>query len=338
LFFYTGFITGTFICAMASTYHLLMIGRIVTGIFGGVLGSISFAIVADLFSFDQRGRVMGFVQMAFAISQVGGIPVGLYLANHFGWEAPFFLIVGLSVLTGLVIIRFLRPVVAHMERKATVRPVEHLRKTVSNRSYQLPFLTTALLSIGGFMMMPFSTPFIINNLHISQTSLPLIYVITGIGSMVTLPMIGKLSDRIGKYPTFVGGSILAIIMVLIYTNLPPIPVWELILVNMIMFAGIMSRMIPATALMTAIPAMEDRGAFMSINSSLQQVAGGIASVIAGLIIYQQPNGSLQHFNTLGYVTISVMIVCIFLIYIIHNSVSAKIKAGMDMPPTELSPV
>ncbi|HSB93785.1 MAG TPA: MFS transporter, partial [Flavitalea sp.] len=300
LFFYTGFITGTFICAMASTYHMLMVGRIVTGIFGGVLGSISFAIVADLFTFDQRGRVMGFVQMAFAISQVGGIPVGLYLANHFGWEAPFFLIVGLSVLTGLVIIRFLRPVVAHMERKATVRPVEHLRKTVSNKSYQLPFLTTALLSIGGFMMMPFSTPFIINNLHISQTSLPLIYVITGIGSMVTLPMIGKLSDRIGKYPTFVGGSILAIIMVLIYTNLPPIPVWELILVNMIMFAGIMSRMIPATALMTAIPAMEDRGAFMSINSSLQQVAGGIASVIAGLIIYQQPNGSLQHFNTLGY--------------------------------------
>src|SRR6476659_9621187 len=66
LFFYSGFILGTFLCALASTYHMLMIGRIVTGIFGGVLGSISFAIIADLFSFEQRGRVMGFVQMAFA--------------------------------------------------------------------------------------------------------------------------------------------------------------------------------------------------------------------------------------------------------------------------------
>jgi predicted MFS family arabinose efflux permease len=338
LFFYSGFIAGTFLCAIASTYHMLMIGRIVTGIFGGVLGSISFAIVADLFSFDQRGRVMGFVQMAFAVSQVGGIPVGLYLANHYGWEAPFFLIVGFSVLTALVIIRFIKPVVSHMENKASVNPVLHLRKTVTNREYILPFVTTALLSIGGFMMMPFSTPFIINNLHISQLSLPLIYVITGLGSMVTLPLIGKLSDRIGKYPTFVGGSILAIIMVFIYTNLPPIPVWELILINMIMFAGIMSRMIPATALMTAIPAMEDRGAFMSINSSLQQVAGGIASVIAGMIIYQQPNGSLQHFDTLGYVTISVMIVCIFLLYIINSRVSTKMNPTVDIPPSELASV
>ena len=338
LFFYSGFIMGTFVCAMASTYHMLMIGRIVTGIFGGVLGSISFAIVADLFSFDQRGRVMGFVQMAFAISQVGGIPVGLYLANRFGWEAPFFLIVGLSILTAMVIIRFLKPVVTHMERKLAVNPVQHLRKTISNREYQLPFVTTALLSIGGFMMMPFSTPFIINNLHISQLSLPLIYVITGIGSMVTLPLIGKLSDRVGKYPTFVGGSILAIIMVFIYTNLSPIPIWELIVINMVMFAGIMSRMIPATALMTAIPALEDRGAFMSINSSLQQVAGGIASVIAGLIIYQQPNGNLQHFNTLGYVTISVMIVCIFLIYIINNRVAVKVNPSIQMPPSELASV
>jgi len=276
--------------------------------------------------------------MAFAISQVGGIPVGLYLANHFGWEAPFFLIAGFSILTAFVIIKFLKPVVTHMERKSEVNPVLHLRRTVSNRQYLLPFLTTALLSIGGFMMMPFSTPFIINNLHISQLSLPLIYVITGMGSMIILPVIGKLSDRIGKYPTFVGGTILAIIMVFIYTNLSPIPVWELIIINVIMFAGIMSRMIPSTALMTAIPALEDRGAFMSINSSLQQVAGGIASVIAGIIIYQEPGGKLQHFNTLGYVTISVMILCTFLLYIINNRVSSKINTSQNLPPSELATV
>jgi len=338
LFFYSGFIVGTFLCAIATNYHLLMIGRIVTGIFGGVLGSISFAIVADLFSFEQRGRVMGFVQMAFAVSQVAGIPVGLYLANRFGWEAPFFLIVGLSLLTALVIIRFLKPVVTHLQQRSSAKPVVHLRKTVSNHQYILPFVTTALLSIGGFMMMPFSTPFIINNLHISQQSLPIIYVITGIGSMVILPLIGKLSDRIGKYPTFAGGSALAIIMVGIYVNLSPVPVWQLIIVNMIMFAGIMSRMIPATALMTAIPSIEDRGAFMSINSSLQQVAGGVASVIAGLIIFQEPNGRLQHFNTLGYVTISVMILCVYLVLIISRRVAKKMSTVIEVPATEVEEV
>jgi predicted MFS family arabinose efflux permease len=323
LFFYTGFIGGTLICATASSFEWLMIGRIVTGLFGGVLGSISMAVVTDLFSFEQRGRVMGFVQMAFAVSQVAGIPIGLYLANHWGWHAPFFLIIGMSMLTTMLILRWLKPVTAHINANLRVNPVLHLKKTIANRSYILPFVTTAFLSIGGFMIMPFSTPFIINNVGISQHDLPVIYVITGIGSMVILPLIGKISDRVGKFPTFLAGTILSIIMVAVYVNLNPIPLWELILINTIMFAGIMSRMIPSTALMTAVPKMEDRGAFMSVNSSLQQVAGGVASMIAGLIIVQEKTGRLHHFDTLGYVAMVVMIVCAFFIYIISRRIAKK---------------
>ena len=323
LFFYTGFIGGTLICATAGSFEWLMIGRIVTGLFGGVLGSISMAIVTDLFSFEQRGRVMGFVQMAFAVSQVAGIPIGLFLANNWGWHAPFFLIIGMSILTTMLILRGLKPVTAHIDANVRVNPVLHLKKTIVNRSYILPFVTTAFLSIGGFMIMPFSTPFIINNVGISQNDLPVIYVITGIGSMVILPLIGKISDRFGKFPTFLAGTILSIIMVAIYVNLNPIPLWELILINTIMFAGIMSRMIPSTALMTAVPKMEDRGAFMSVNSSLQQVAGGVASMIAGLIIVQERTGRIHHFDTLGYVVMVVMIVCAFFIYIISRRIAKK---------------
>ncbi len=94
LFFYTGFILGTVLCAMAPSYQLLLGARIITGIFGGVIGSVSFAIITDLFEVEKRGRVMGFVQMSFAASQVMGLPIGLYLANHFGWHAPFWMIAG----------------------------------------------------------------------------------------------------------------------------------------------------------------------------------------------------------------------------------------------------
>ena len=325
LFFYMGFMGGTLLCATANTYEWLLIGRIVTGLFGGVLGSVSMAIVADLFSFAQRGRVMGFVQMAFAVSQVAGIPIGLYLANNWGWHAPFFMIIVISLITTLLIVRWLKPVAAHIEERSRVNPLVHLKKTIVNKSYLLPFLTTALLSIGGFMIMPFSTPFIINNVGISQLDLPIIYVITGIGSMIILPLIGKLSDKVGKFPTFVGGTVVSMIMVVVYVNLNPIPLWELIVVNTVMFAGIMSRMIPSTALMTAVPKVEDRGAFMSVNSSLQQVAGGVASVIAGFIIVQESTGKLRHFDTLGYVVIGVMIICACLMYVISSRVVKKMQ-------------
>ena len=38
LFFYTGFMAGTVLCALASSYHVLLIGRLVTGLFAGVVG------------------------------------------------------------------------------------------------------------------------------------------------------------------------------------------------------------------------------------------------------------------------------------------------------------
>jgi predicted MFS family arabinose efflux permease len=74
LFFYVGFVLGTLFCGVVGSYPLLLCARIVTGVFGGVIGSISFAIITDTFRMEVRGRVMGFVQMAFSASQVLGIP------------------------------------------------------------------------------------------------------------------------------------------------------------------------------------------------------------------------------------------------------------------------
>ncbi|HKZ38495.1 MAG TPA: MFS transporter, partial [Chryseolinea sp.] len=110
LFFYGGFIIGTLFCALAPGYQDLLLARIITGIFGGVISSIGFAIITDLFKLEVRGRVMGYVQMAFASSQVLGIPVGLYLANEWGWHSPFFMIVALSGLVGILIIFCMRPI------------------------------------------------------------------------------------------------------------------------------------------------------------------------------------------------------------------------------------
>lgn len=79
LFFYGGFIAGTVLCGIAGSYHMLLFARLVTGLFGGVVGSVVLAIVTDLFALEQRGRVMGFVQTAFAASQILGLPAGMYL-------------------------------------------------------------------------------------------------------------------------------------------------------------------------------------------------------------------------------------------------------------------
>lgn len=329
LFFYIGFTLGTFLCGIAPDYNSLLIGRIVTGLFGGVLSSISFAIVTDLFKMHVRGRVMGFIQTAFAVSQIAGIPVGIYLANHLGWHSPFLMIVGLCLLTAFVILKWMKPVNEHLQIVNETHPFRHLKNTVSNPQYIKAFLATALLAIGGFMLMPFSSTFLVNNIDISLDHLPLIFALVGISSLIVMPIIGKASDKIGKYKVFTVGSLLSIAMVIVYTNLYHVSLWFVIAVNIVLFTGIMSRMIPLMALMTAIPEMKDRGAFMGINSSIQQISGGIASVIAGMIVYQEtPTSPLHNFDLLGYITSFLMIVTLVQMYFINKTVEKKMAAGV----------
>jgi len=99
----------------------------------------------------------------------------------------------------------------------------------------------------------------------------------------------------------------------------------LVTVMVLLQIGIFSRMITASALMSAIPKPADRGAYMSISSSLQQMAGGLAAVIAGLIVVQAPEGTLLRFDTLGYVLVCTTLVSLTLMYFINRRVSRAVS-------------
>jgi len=324
LFFYVGFIVGTLFCGLANSYVLLIAARIITGLFGGVIGSISLAIVADLFPLQQRGRAMGFIQMGFGASQVLGIPISLYIANHFGWQSPFLMIVGLATIIWTFVMLKLQPITKHLELKTEKTAIKHLWHTLRLRDYRTGFLLTALLSIGGFMMMPWGSAFAVNNLNVSYGQLPLLFMASGIAALIIMPLIGKLSDKIDKAKLFTVAALSMMVIIVIYTNLTPVPFLLIITLIILMMTAIMSRIVPAMALVSALPKMQDRGAFMSINSSLQQIAGGLAAAVGGMIVVQRTKTSpLQHYDTLGYVIVVIIILNIIQLYRVSNMIKAK---------------
>lgn len=325
LFFYIGFIAGTIFCGLAHTYVVLVAARIITGLFGGVIGSISMAIITDIFALQQRGRVMGFIQMGFGGSQVLGVPIGLYLANAWGWEAPFWMVAALSIaIAGLIALK-LQPVVQHLLVQSDRSAFKHLLHTVAKGNYRIGFTSTALLSIGGFMMMPFGSAFAINNLGLTNHQLPMLFMVSGVSSIIIMPLIGKLSDKIDKFKIFAVASVWMMIMCVVYTNLGVTPLIVVMALNVLMMMGIMSRMIPSSALTSAIPEMSDRGAFMSVNSSLQQIAGGVAAAVAGMIVTQPRKGApLQHYNVVGYVIVGISIISILLMRRVDKMTKKKL--------------
>jgi len=332
LFFYVGFAIGTTLCALAPNYHLLLVGRIVTGLFGGVVGSIVLAIITDLFPLHARGRVMGFVQTAFAASQVLGIPIGLFLANRWSWHVAFGAIVGLAMAVIAAVLFLMRPVNDHLRLKQDRNAFAHLIGTVSEPSYALAFGVTTLLATGGYMLMPFGSAYTVHNLGIDIEHLPTIYLVSGLFSIFIGPLVGRASDAFGKFRTFLFGTAMSIVMVLIYTHLGQVTLTVAIIVNVLMFVGIFSRMIPSQALISAIPAPHQRGSFSAISASLQQLSGGLGSVFAAAVIAQNADGSLRHFDRLGYIVVGTAVVALTAMYFVQKQVTAKMDETDPITP------
>ena len=322
LFFYTGFILGTVWCGLAQSFESLLAARVVTGLFGGVIGSIVLAISTDLFPPQMRGRVMGLIQTAFAASQVLGIPIGIYLSNKWDWHVPFLAMAAFGLAGGLLVAWKMQPVNAHLGQPQRHSPWAHLYHTVTVPRHLLAFSITALLTTGGFMLMPFSSAYIVNNLGIDMHHLPTVYLITGVCTIFVGPLIGKASDKRGKWPVFVFGTALSMVMVVVYTHLGTIPMWALVAVNALMFVGIFSRMIPYQAMAASVPPAAQRGAFNAIGASIQQLSGGVASVVAGHIVTQAPDGRLQHFSVIGYVVVATSLVALALVWRLQRGLAA----------------
>jgi predicted MFS family arabinose efflux permease len=323
LLFYCGFIFGTFLCGIAADYVFLLVARIITGIFGGVIGSITYAIVTDLFSLQVRGRVMGFLQMGFAGAVVLGLPIGLYVANVAGWRSPFLVIAGLCAVVLVLLIRFLKPVDAHLKSASEHKPVDHLIQTVANPHYIKAFGAALLVAIAGFMLMPFGSAFAVYNNGISLDALPLLYLVSGVSGMFAAPLVGRLSDALGKYIVFCICSAIMMISVVIYGHLGLTPLWIVIVFSVMMFTSYLGRMVSSSALLTGVPDASDRGAFMSVNSSLNMFSGGIASLIAGSIVHQAGTGQIINYDILGYVVAGASLITIGLMYTIDRIVKQK---------------
>jgi predicted MFS family arabinose efflux permease len=172
------------------------------------------------------------------------------------------------------------------------------------------------------MLMPFGSAYTVHNIGIPIENLPYMYLVTGVCTMASGLLAGKACDSLGYLKVFDAGTLLTIAMVITYTHLGPTPFPLVILVNVLLFAGISARMVSSQTLMAMVPSKENRGAFMSISSSVQQVAGGIAAVAAGMIVAKTADEKLLHFEVIGYAVAGASLVTMILNHAISRQLAA----------------
>ena len=308
IFAYTGFVIGTIACGFAPSYELLFAARILAGLFGGIIGAQVLSIVADLFVYERRGRAMGVVMSAFAMASIVGVPLSLYLTNafKFNWHVPFILIGFIGIILIPLIIRYIPKMTDHIKTDRRGSAFAAIITVCKIPEQRTALLFSCLLMMGHFLIIPFINPYIEFNKGFSKDIIPMIYLFGGMASLIGAIYLGRFSDRTGKLPVFLWSVFLSLFMVLIITAMPNVHFTIVLGFFAVWFVLATSRAITAQAMISEVVKSEQRGSFMSVNGSVQQLGSGLAALAAGAIVFTDKSGKISNYNWVGYLSMLVL--------------------------------
>lgn len=297
-----GFTIGTLLCSLAPSYIYLVLARILTGAFAGLMGAILFSIIGDIVPMERRGFATGILMSGFGLASVIGVPLGLKLATDFSWNYPFYFL----VFWGFLIIPFLYKLLPQMSSHLVSDKKNffvELKALFSHTNHLRAFFLTMCLTLSGFSVIPFLSPYMVSNVGLTEKDLPFIYLIGGGCTLFSSAISGKLADKYGKKKVFSIMALISTIPIFILTNLGPSSFVVAISYTSFFMIAISGRVIPSMAMITSSVKPQYRGSFMSINSCAQNLASGLAAVNAGNIIVKTASGQIVNYNIVGYIGI-----------------------------------
>ena len=286
-------------CSMAPTFAWLMLARVASGFFGGVLMALSQTIVAEVIPFERRGRAMGVVMTSFSVATVAGVPLGLFLASHFNWHAPFLAIALMVSVCAFGAVKTLPSLKGHLASHTSgdSEPslLSNLRWVLVDPNHLRAYAMSSSMVFAGFVVIPYITLYLQGNAGFKPEQVPYVYLTGGICTLISARFIGHWSDRAGKAYAFRRLALLMPLPLLAMTLSAELPMAGVLLVSSMLFVVMSGRMIPGMALIGASADPRRRGSFMTLNSAVQSLAMGLAALVGGQILGRDGNGHLTHY-------------------------------------------
>lgn len=320
LFIYAGFGLGTLLCAFAHSYYTLLALRFFTGLFGGMIGAVVLSIASDLFPFKERGRAMGILFASFSAASAFGIPIGIYLAEVGEWQMPFIIIGGVALLMCAVVWKVFPTMNEHLKEASSKGLADSVRQVLEDSNQSMALIAGFVLIMAHFMIIPFISPFLIKNVGLTQMDIAYQFLLGGLATLITSPIIGRMTDRFGVMKVFIVVMVLSFVPTLLITHLSFVPLGVALTYTTVFFMLGSGRLIAPNTMITAAAPVANRGSFMSIKSALQQFAIALTSLIGGAIVYIGPDGTFVHYNWLGYMAI---VLCLISIWLVSKLVVAE---------------
>lgn len=275
------FILGNGLAAIAPTFGLLVMARILTGFAHGVYFSIGATIAASLVPANKRASAIAIMFAGLTIAIVTGVPLGTFIGQNFGWRATF---IGVSILGIIGALSSAVLVPASIQGGKALRIVDQL-KVIKSPSVLLVLAITALGYGGTFVTFTYLAPLLEEVTGFSASMTSLLLLVYGIAIAIGNIVGGKVSNKRPSKALMVMFILQAVVLLVLYFTAP----FQVAAVATLFFMGILAfSNVPALQLYIVqmaekyAPGTEDVAS--ALNIAAFNVGIAIGAALGGKIV------------------------------------------------------
>ncbi|HEV7345982.1 MAG TPA: MFS transporter [Devosia sp.] len=185
------FSIGQMLCALAPSFELLLLARVLVSIVHGTYFGIAAIVAVNLVPEDKRGFAVALILSGLTVSNILGVPGGTAIGNALGWRATFWSVGALGLIATLAIALFLPAATG----KATTSG-SFLRefKALGRQQIVTSLAIVILVMIGQYSLFTYIAPLLLEVTGLDTAAVPWVLLLYGVGSTIGVFIGGRLAD------------------------------------------------------------------------------------------------------------------------------------------------
>lgn len=313
------------LASSAAQWPTLLLARLVSGAAAGQAMALSLAALSDHIAEERRGRAVGTLMAANGFAAIGGVPLGLWLAARFGWQAPFWMIAGAAACAAALTARSLPATSPQAPAAEPSGPPAAGRPT--SQTFVLTFVVTA----ASFLLNPNLSTFIQKNLAYPREHLAGLYAVAGLAALVASQVSGRAVDRVGSFWVgLVAVLVTSVVVLALLVVDAGVPVG---LAFVLLLCGLQSRNVSTRALATRVPLPEDRARFMSRLSGAQHLGAATGALGSAMLLGTHADGRLDGMPRLALLSLTLSLASLPLLAAVQREVD-RARSGAQAAPAQ----
>ena len=270
------FIVGNIMSALAPTYNLLLLSRVIAGLVQGPFYGIGAVVATNLVSEKMAGRAVGQMFAGLTLANVLGVPAGTWVSLKFGWHNTFFIVAIFGAIAMISILISIKST-GHGEAKN----IKVQLKAFKNPMLLISLAITALAWSGFMALYGYIAPIATHMTGYSEDAVTWILVIVGLGLIIGNTLGGRSSDKdLRKASMFWAiAMIVSLIIVGLVIDNPILLIVALFVFGIASFANV-----PAMQLRVMNHGGEGQELAATANISAFNLANAFGGLLGGMVL------------------------------------------------------